>query len=186
VTPPLPPATAAASTSARWGTWRARARLVLTVVGLLAVVAGAFLPWIVVTIHRSSATLAPSGPPTTETFTYSSVWALPVAGAFPVLVWLPLPLIAQTLLAQRAGTPRMGCAGLLLCLAGAVGIVLFVALAGFSVAPFMWRAAPGTSTRETLLLGGWCCLVGYGVLLVAALLPGVGRGPAGAGLADRL
>jgi len=150
-----------------------RASLVLVTVGVLLIVASAFLPWIEISIHRTF-------PPSTTNTTYA-LWQLPIWELFPLLVWFPFPAIVRTLLHHQAGKRHLGRLALvLLCLGGGVGTCVFVLLGGFSVAPF-FLFVRGVSTFMTPLLGGWICIAGYGVLLVGTLLLGQAPAAHGAG-----
>jgi hypothetical protein len=138
---------------------------------MVLIVASTLLPWLEVAIQRTNPL------PAYSTDTVYRLWDL--AGwyeAFPVCVGLPLLVIAWSLVNHRAGRPHFGRVGLvLLCLAG-VGGTFFILLA-LSVTYGLHMGGMGfgrgsVSSQETVLLGFWTCVAGYGLLIVGALLFG--------------
>jgi hypothetical protein len=78
--------------------------------------------------------------------------------------------------AIAAGRPTFGRFGLvLLCLAGVRGTLFILLLLSVTYALHVGEMGFGRSSmaiQETLLLGFWTCLAGYGLLIVGALLFG--------------
>ena len=162
--PPPPSATPRRS-------WRTRASRFLWSGGLVLIVASAFLPWIEVSIQRTLPL------PAYSTDTVYRLWD--VAGwyeVFPVCVGVPLLVIVWSLLNHRAGRPNFGRVGLVvLCLAGVGGTFLVLLLAAVQYGLHGGGMGFGRtimSVDETVLLGFWTCVAGYGLLIVGALLFG--------------
>jgi len=133
--------------------------------GLLLVVASAFLPW--VEVYKQI------GESWTD-ITYFP-WDLPIRTLFPLCVWFPLPVVLWAALRSRAGRGRIGLRALVaLCGLGALGAGIFAVQGTLSVDPISFFGH--VYTRDTLLVGWWCSLVGFGVLALGTLV--LGRAPA--------
>jgi hypothetical protein len=138
---------------------------------MVLIVVSTFLPWLEISTQHTLPLPAYSTDNVYRLWDLSGWWEL-----FPVCVGLPLLVIVWSLVNHRAGRPNFGRVGLvLLCLVG-VGGTLFILLAlslqyGFHMGG-MGFGRTVMSSDETLLLGFWTCLAGYGLLIVGALLFG--------------
>lgn len=160
--------------------WRSRTGVALLVLGVLLVVASAFLPWLRYSVIR--------GTDHAVTNTTYSVWGLPYSALFPTCVWFPLANIVWALSSRflGAGGKPVGRVGLIvLCFLGTIGAFAVTALSELSIglAGIYWGSRSGTTADNTLLLGWWLCLAGF-VLLIASLLL-LGREPASQGATRR-
>ncbi len=166
MTAPTAPEPAAPAFPPAGGRWRARVGVPIVLAGLLLVVASAFLPW--VEVHRQFGNISNHD-------TYSP-WDLPNRACFPLCVGVPLPFVLWVALRARGGRGRMGPGALVaLCGLGALGAWLFAVALSVDHISFLGHA----STRDTPLVGWWCCLVGFGVLALGSLV--LGRAPARSG-----
>lgn len=174
MTPPSPPAIPMAPApppSPIQSRWRGRTSVTLLILGVLLVIASAFLPWLNITIYRFHGT-----PQQSVLSTTYSVWALRYSVLVPFCGWLPLALVIATLLKRGRGRPHVGRLGLVgVCLLGVVAVVFGVGLSEVSLT-IGGIGYHGSSTTATLLAGWWVYLTGYAVLIVGSLL--LGRAPA--------
>ena len=139
---------------------------------MVLLVASAFLPWLEVSIQHTLPLPASSTDTVYRLWDLSGWWEY-----FPVCVGLPLLVIVWSLVNHRAGRPNFGRVGLVvLCLVG-VGGTFFILLQltlqyGLHMGGMGFGRGVSMSGEETLLLGFWTCVAGYGLLIVGALLFG--------------
>ncbi len=165
MTAPTAPELATSAFPRAGGRWRTQVGVPVMFAGLILVVASAFLPW--VEVYKQI------GESWTDV-TYFP-WDLPIRALFPLYVWFPLPFVVRAALRARAGRPRIGLRALLaLCALGALGAGIFAVQGTLNVDPidFFGHAY----SRDTILVGCLCSLVGFGVLVLGTLV--LGRAPA--------
>jgi hypothetical protein len=174
MTAPTTPEPAAPAFPPAGGRWRARVGVPIVLAGLLLVVASAFLPW--VEVYRRF------GDSSTDV-TYHP-WDLPIRALLPPVCRGPPAIrpVGGPARARRAAADGGPGALVALCGLGALCAYLFAGAGTQSVDPKCFcfgHSLANIYTRDTILVGCWCCLVGFGVLALGALV--LGRAPARSG-----